>query len=93
MIKILIACFIAYLLASLIKITLRIIKDKKIHLELFYKAGGMPSGHSASASALTLSVFFYEGLTSLLAVTLVFSIIVFRDTMLRRKNQRCRMCM
>jgi uncharacterized protein len=86
MINILISSFVAYFTASLTKIILRLKKEKKIDLQLFYKAGGMPSGHSASVSALILSVFFSEGFSSLFAITLVFSLIVLRDTMLRKKG-------
>lgn len=88
MIKILISAIIAVLIAHLIKLLSKFIKTKKFDINQFFKAGGMPSAHSAIVSALALSLYLYEGITSLFIVTLVFSIIVIRDTILRPKEVR-----
>jgi len=48
----------------------------------------MPSAHSSTVTALTLALYFYEGFTNLFLVSLVFSLIVIRDTMLRPKDHR-----
>ena len=46
----------------------------------------MPSSHSGAVSALTMSVFFAEGITTVFAITLVLSLIVIRDAYGLRKE-------
>jgi len=51
-------------------------------------AGGMPSAHSATVSSLTTALYLQEGFTDLFVITLIFSIIIIFDTMLRPKETR-----
>ena len=88
MLEIILSAAIAYFIAHAIKLLTAAIKSKKFEIKQLIKAGGMPSAHSASVSALTLSVYLYNGLDSLFAITLVFSLIVIRDTMIRAKDTR-----
>ena len=88
MIKILISPLIALLISHSIKVFLRLRKNKKLSKYHLNKAGGMPSGHAATVSALTLSLYLYQGFNPLFIVTLIFSLTVLRDTFLRRKEVR-----
>jgi acid phosphatase family membrane protein YuiD len=86
--KLLITPILAWLIAHSIKVILFAIKEKRIDIYQFYRAGGMPSGHSATVSALSLALYFNQGLTPLFIVSLIFSIIVIRDTHIRPKESR-----
>jgi len=88
MLKIMLSAFLAWFFAELIKGTIRSRKEKKISLDSLYKSGGMPSAHSSTVSALSLAVYFDQGLTSLFIVTAIFSALVVRDTTLRIKVYR-----
>ncbi len=88
MIKIIIASFAAWFITHSIKFLLRINKTKKFDMSQWHKAGGMPSGHAAIVSALITSLYLTNGFDALFAVSLVFSAIVIRDTMIRNKEAR-----
>ncbi len=88
MIQVLIAPLLAWFIAHSTKFLRRLKKDRKFDWSQWHKAGGMPSGHSATVSALSLAVFLDQGFTTLCAVTLVFSAVVLRDTMIRPDDQR-----
>jgi len=88
MLKLIIAPLLAWIIAHSIKIILKYKKIKKIDTELFLKAGGMPSGHSATVAALTYALYLEQGFTALFAVTVIFSLIVIRGTTIRPKEQR-----
>ncbi len=85
MIKVLIAPLVALFVAVSIKILLRLIKNKKISKNL-HKSGGMPSVHAAMVSALTLSLYLYQGFDTLFIITLIFSVVIIRSTMIRRED-------
>lgn len=88
MIKVLIAPLLALVISHYIKIYLRLRKNKNLRNHHLHKGGGMPSGHAATVSALTLSLYLYQGFDTLFIVTLIFSLTVIRDTFLRRKEVR-----
>jgi acid phosphatase family membrane protein YuiD len=88
MLKLLLTPILAWLISHTIKVIIFAVKEKKFDIKQFVRAGGMPSGHSATVSALSLAVYFEEGLTSIFVITLIFSIIVIRDTMIRPKEKR-----
>ena len=77
--KIIISCFVAVVLAQSIKVLLHYKKNRSVSYKQFFMSRNMPSSHSAVACALGLSVYFAEGITSLMVVTEVFSLIVIRD--------------
>ena len=79
MLKILVAVAIAWLIAQAITFTRGCIKNKGCILEYVYKSGDIISGHCASMASLVFIIFLYQGLSPLFAVTLVLSLIVWRD--------------
>lgn len=71
---------IAGFLAQLIKLYIYWIKEKELNFWHLFEAGGMPSSHSASVTALTLGIGLTEGWCSpLFTISLVFAIIVMYD--------------
>jgi len=44
-------------------------------------SGGMPSSHTATVVTLVALLFFYEGLTSVVALSFLFAAVVIRDAM------------
>jgi len=57
-----------------------LVRHRQINFTRLVGTGGMPSSHSASVSALTMSVGFLEGFKSpLFGVTLFFSLVIMYD--------------
>src|SRR3990170_4411086 len=52
----------------------------------FLAVGGMPSSHTALVTAVTVSVAFVEGFSSLFFVSLAFAVIVVHDALKVRKQ-------
>src|SRR3989339_567612 len=78
----LVAAGVAFLLSQTLKIILYYFKDGELNLWHFCESAGMPSTHSAMASAMTLSVGIVEGFASpSFALAVVFAIIVMYDAM------------
>jgi acid phosphatase family membrane protein YuiD len=88
MLKILLVPILAWFISHILKLVIFAVKNKRWDIKQLVRAGGMPSGHSATVASLSLAVFFEQGLSPLFVVTLVLSIIVARDTMLRLKEVR-----
>jgi len=88
MLKILLVPILAWLIAHILKLVIFAVKNKRLDIKQLVRAGGMPSGHSATVASLSLAVFFEQGLSPLFVVTAVLSIIVIRDTMIRTKEVR-----
>ncbi|MDD5594583.1 MAG: divergent PAP2 family protein [Candidatus Margulisbacteria bacterium] len=75
-----VAVFIAWFFAQSIKVIIYWIVDKEFSLWHFFEAGGMPSAHSASVTALTLGIALTQGWNSpLFTISLVFALIVMYD--------------
>jgi len=75
-----VAVFISWFLAQIIKVIIYWMLEKKLNIWHFFEAGGMPSTHSASVTALTLSILLTQGPGSpLFVVSSVFSLIVMYD--------------
>ncbi len=71
---------IAWFLAQMIKVVIYRFEEKRWNFWHFFEAGGMPSAHSASVTALTLGVALTSGWESpLFTVCLVFALIVMYD--------------
>ncbi|MFH1542487.1 MAG: divergent PAP2 family protein [bacterium] len=71
---------ISWFLAQSIKVVIYWIRDKEFSLWHFFEAGGMPSAHSATVTALTLSILLTYGLQSpLFVISIVFALIVMYD--------------
>jgi len=56
-------------------------RQKKTGFNILYglETGGMPSSHSAVVAAVSMAVFIWQGISPLLIVSLVFSLIVISD--------------
>ena len=75
-----VAVVISWFLAQSLKVCLYWFSEKKLNLWHFFEAGGMPSAHSASVTALTLGIALTQGWNSpLFTVSLVFALIVMYD--------------
>ncbi|MDD6174469.1 MAG: divergent PAP2 family protein [Firmicutes bacterium] len=77
-----IAVFVAWLAAQVIKTLLYFVRNRSFDLERLYGAGGMPSSHSSMVMALTASIAKYCGAGSpQFAIALCFALIVIYDAM------------
>ena len=77
-----VAGFSAWFIAQLLKTLIYAIINKKIDLKRIYGDGGMPSGHSATVTALCATSSWIYGFGSFeFAVTLVLAVIVCHDAM------------
>ncbi len=78
-----IGIFIITLAGFLVSATLKILsgynQTQEFSLKLAFTTGGMPSSHSSTVTALTVSIFMHEGLTATFIMALFFSIIVMLD--------------
>ncbi|MBU0686453.1 MAG: divergent PAP2 family protein [Candidatus Margulisbacteria bacterium] len=80
----------AWFAAQVIKVFYYWIVDKEFDILHFFEAGGMPSAHSATVSALTIAVGLVYGWDSpLFAISVVLALIVMYDaTGVRREAGR-----
>jgi acid phosphatase family membrane protein YuiD len=70
----------SWLVAQLIKIVINAIVNKKFDIERLFGDGGMPSGHSATVTAMALMAGFRVGFDSpFFGVAMVFAIVVMHD--------------
>lgn len=70
----------AWLIAQLIKVFSVLIKEKQFKLRLLVSSGGMPSSHSATVSALAMSVGLLNGFSSaIFGVAAILAIVVMYD--------------
>lgn len=79
--RVLIAAFLGYFIAQIVKGVIELIMNKEFSLSrLFVGHGGMPSSHSSTVCALALTSGFEYGFDSFaFAVSVVFAIIVMGD--------------
>lgn len=71
----------SWTLAGLIKFSISAFRrEKKSFAWQMFRTGGMPSAHSAAVTALSVSVYWVEGLSTLFFVTAVLSLLVIRDS-------------
>ncbi|GHV17442.1 membrane protein [Clostridia bacterium] len=74
------AAVLAFLSAQLIKFIIELLRGKKLDVRRLLGAGGMPSSHSSTVVALTVSVGKICGLNSPeFAISAVFAFIVMYD--------------
>ena len=77
---VLIVSLASWLIAQLIKIIINAVVNKKFDIERLFGDGGMPSGHSATVTAMALMVGFRLGFENpLFGVAMVFAIVVMHD--------------
>ena len=77
---VLIVSLASWLIAQLTKIIINAVVNKKFDIERLFGDGGMPSGHSATVTAMALMVGFRLGFDNpLFGVAMVFAIVVMHD--------------
>lgn len=77
---ILIAATFSWLICQILKFILTAIVEKKWRFERLVGDGGMPSGHSATVTAMTVMTGYIEGLDSpIFAIAMLLAIIVMHD--------------
>ena len=78
----LVAAFVAWFVAQIIKIFLDLLQNKKFNFSLLVSSGGMPSSHTSSVCALTTAIGIQNGISSqIFAIAFVFSVVVMYDAM------------
>ncbi len=78
--KPLITSLIAWLAAQITKFIIYLIMNKEVKLERVYGDGGMPSGHSATVTALAVSCLLEYGVGSFqFAISAIIAIVVMHD--------------
>ncbi|MCL2638610.1 MAG: divergent PAP2 family protein [Oscillospiraceae bacterium] len=76
----LVAAVLSWFIAQLIKVLINVIQHKKLNVERFLGAGGMPSSHSAAVCALAAGLGVTEGVNSpMFALAFVLAVIVMYD--------------
>ena len=71
-----------WLIASLFKIIIGFIREKRLDFRRIYGSGGMPSSHSATVAALATAVAKTDGLYSTsFAIAFMFAFIVMYDAL------------
>jgi acid phosphatase family membrane protein YuiD len=80
--KILLAGLVGWGSAQILKTIIFLIVNKKLQMERLFGDGGMPSGHSATVTAVAVSVGLECGFGSpVFAVAMIMAIIVMHDAM------------
>jgi len=84
---ILITCFVASLLAQILKLPLEYMRTKTWNWSLLFGTGGMPSSHSAVVTAAAAGIGHYVGFDSpLFALAFAIAMVVIYDaTNIRRQ--------
>jgi uncharacterized protein len=87
---VLLAALIAWSLAQIIKVPLEFVTERRWNWSLLFRAGGMPSSHTALVTACAHSIGLFYGFdTPLFALGAVFAMIVIYDaTGIRRQAGR-----
>jgi hypothetical protein len=76
----LISAVVVQLLCQIFKAAYYSVRERKLRLGYLFAAGGMPSGHAAFVTALTVSIGLASGLRSdAFTVAFVFSVIIIYD--------------
>ena len=72
----------AWVIAQVLKAIINLIVSKKFSFERLFGDGGMPSGHSATVSAMVMMTLLHYGIGSFeFAITTMLAIIVMHDAM------------
>lgn len=80
--KLLVASFLGWLIAQILKTIIYVVVNKNFNPERLVGDGGMPSSHSATVMALTSSAAIIHGFSSFeFAISGVLALIVMHDAM------------
>lgn len=78
--KVLLIAAVAWLMAGILKTIIELFVHKKLQVSRIVGAGGMPSSHTSTVIALTISTAYYSGVESVaFAITVIFAIVVIHD--------------
>ncbi len=78
--QVLVCALLSWVVAQVSKIIIMLIKDKAFHRENIFTAGGMPSTHAATVTALATAIGRVEGFgTPLFAAAFIMAAIVCYD--------------
>lgn len=78
----LICSLLAWLIAQVLKTIIYAIVNKTLDMERLFGDGGMPSGHSATVTALATTAGISYGLESpIFAVSVILAVVVMHDAM------------
>lgn len=78
--SVLISGICAWAIAQILKFIIYFIVNKKLDFERLFGDGGMPSGHSATVSAMAMTSFIVYGVSSFeFAISFMLAIIVMHD--------------
>lgn len=78
--RILWVAVLSWAVAQLLKITIEILRYRRLNLALIISSGGMPSSHSSFVMAMSTSVGIKEGFDSpLFAICAIVSLVVMYD--------------
>jgi len=73
---------LTWFVAQIIKIIITLIRNKKFDWRIIYSSGGMPSAHTATVTAITLTIGIIFGFNSgLFALSFIMACIVIYDTL------------
>ena len=77
---VLIVSLTSWLIAQLTKIVINAIVNKRFDIERLFGDGGMPSGHSATVTAMALMTGFRLGFDNpIFGIAMIFAIVVMHD--------------
>src|SRR5690606_31864473 len=69
------------LAAQFIKFVIFSAKERRAMYRALISTGGMPSSHSALVTALSASIYLYQGLDLFFAISFVVALVVIHDSM------------
>ena len=70
-----------WLVAGLIKFGIGVLRrEGRSFAWQMFRTGGMPSAHSGTVTALVVSVYYAQGLSTLFFVSTVFALLIIRDS-------------
>ena len=73
------SCFIAVIAAQTLKAIFAWWRHGQFHWRYLFLSAGMPSSHTAAVTALSVSVFMTEGVSTTFVAVLILSMIIVRD--------------
>jgi acid phosphatase family membrane protein YuiD len=78
--RILLTTFFAWIIAQIVKVSIGVVREKKINFRWFLGTGGMPSSHVAGASCLATCTGLTYGFDSIyVAICATFALVVMFD--------------
>lgn len=81
-----VAPVLAFATAQIIKTAIEYRRIKRLHISQLFKSGNMPSGHTATMTALLSVMWLTNGMSELFAITLVISILTIYDSLVARRS-------